>query len=694
MFQKFNLKQRFLTIFQAIGLIPVVIISIIALYQFNVTAHVMTNEKLNALRSVKTHQVQDYFSVIERQVRTFSHNTMVIDAMKDFKEAGALLETTFEGNVDEAKFRARYTYQKEKTPGAKASDFDKWTNIDTIGKKLQHLYISNNPYDIGAKEKLDDASDGSLYSAVHKRMHSPIHEYLEEFGYYDIFLVEPDSGRIIYSVFKETDYATSLKTGPYAQSNLGEAFRLANESISKKGVFMVDFEGYAPSYGSDAAFISSPIFDKDGSKLGVLVFQLPVDKITEVMSDRTGLGETVETYLVGPDHKMRSGSSLHTESTFGSEIHLDDAIIAALKGESGVLKQIGAYGDKMVSSFGPVELLGLKWAIIAEAEDSEVLAPIYKITMIMAVLLVVSVILITLASFRIAEATVKPIRLLIHEFGKLSDNYDLTCSLQENEGSKSELDDMSVKFNQLIVSLRSIIMNVQNSSVQIAAAANELSSSSDHMNNTSQQQQGALEQIAAAVHESSETTHSISELATSTSRNADVITSSVTEANERMHVLRQNSEKIGAVLGIIVNISEKTNLLALNAAIEAARAGEAGRGFAVVADEVRTLATNTSESTGEISKIVADLQSNVAVTAQTMEDITSAVAKISSESVEVSSPLTEQVAAMEQVSASVTEFSDQMEGMVSNINESSKAAQGVATEAVTLDSEVEKFKVD
>ncbi len=126
-----------------------------------------------------------------------------------------------------------------------------------FNKVLTHVEYEFS-YTLGGKNELVSADDGTRYSELHKKYHPHLNQYLTSFGFYDIFLVEPETGVVVYSVFKELDFATSLLTGPYKETGLAEAFRLANASTQKNDTFLVDFKPYFPSYEAAAAFISSP----------------------------------------------------------------------------------------------------------------------------------------------------------------------------------------------------------------------------------------------------------------------------------------------------------------------------------------------------------------------------------------------------------------------------------------------------
>ena len=172
---------------------------------------------------------------------------------------------------------------------------------------MQHAYIYDNPAPLGSKHEYLSSSMNSTYDKAHTLVHPSLRQFLEAFGYYDIFLVDSKKGRVIYSVYKELDYATNLLSGPYADTGLAEVFRQANKLTSKDEFVLLDYAQYSPSYEAPASFIASPIYDGN-EKVGVLIFQMPLEKISSIMNARSGMGETGEAYLVGSDGLLRSDS--------------------------------------------------------------------------------------------------------------------------------------------------------------------------------------------------------------------------------------------------------------------------------------------------------------------------------------------------------------------------------------------------
>ncbi len=364
-------------------LVPLSIASVSQIFVAKDAIHEQAFNQLDSLAAVKKGQVESYFSQIRDQVITYSENRMIVDAMQDFRAAFDSYESESAVSAEElesyrATIRDYYSKQFGTTYAEQngvSPDVSALLPADATSIIAQYRYIADNSNPLGSKEELDFALDGTTYAESHERYHPIIRNYLRKFGYYDIFLVHPDSGHIVYSVFKEIDFATSLVDGPYKDTNFARVFREALTLPAGDSVALVDFEPYLPSYEAAASFIASPVYE-NGDLQGVLVFQMPVGRINSIMQERTGLGESGETYLIGADLKMRSQSRFIEDDTITKTTVDTDAARAVVSGVSGSEIIADYRGVPVLSSYLPLDIEGLDWGILAEIDSAEAFAPV------------------------------------------------------------------------------------------------------------------------------------------------------------------------------------------------------------------------------------------------------------------------------------------------------------------------------
>src|SRR5688572_24807483 len=219
-----SIRQKLLlgTLFLAI--IPVAVTSVIvgreSLSSGRDALEAQAREALIAQRASKAAQVTSYFDSLSSAVQVLAASPDVVDAMRELPGAydNSLLNTA-DLPAQRARLTRYYTadfmteFQRRNT-GKMVDMSQSVTNLPDLAMNLQYQYIAANPHPLGSKNDFDRANDGSRYSDLHGALHPYLRTALRQFGLYDIFLIEPKNGTIVYTVFKELDFATSLVNGP------------------------------------------------------------------------------------------------------------------------------------------------------------------------------------------------------------------------------------------------------------------------------------------------------------------------------------------------------------------------------------------------------------------------------------------------------------------------------------------------
>lgn len=659
--------------FIMIGLTAINVFAITSLQQYLMYKDTIeqSQQSLSAYQNAQANELRDYFSSIKDELVTLSDSDYVRQALVDFQGG--------------------------------------W---DALGAEpvqgLQNLYIDSNPNPIGQKDKLDAADDGSLYSMVHAKYHPWFHKLQQARGYYDIFLFNKN-GDLVYTVFKERDYATNMNTGQWKDTDLAAAFKAAEANPQKDSFNFFDFKEYGPSNNAAASFISSPVIDSNGQLMGVMAFQMPAGKINEMFKDTDDIGKTSAMYLVGSDHLMRTDYRFDEEPTTLKKKIEEEAVDLALSGKTGEMIAMDEHtGEEALVSYRPFEFAGVQWAVVTEVLLSEVMGKFGEIQKLSIICSLGILLIIALISMWYSRRLTRPINDMVHTMKVLADGNnqvsvpslerhdeigDMAKAVQVFKENALEMERMEVEqekaktrteqekkaaMNKLADDFDSrtstVIMSLTAASGQMQQTAERMTDASDRTSEISSavaaaatQADANVQTVAAATEELTASAREIAQQINMVAAMANNASAEAESTSKEVKNLQEMAVSIGAVVGAIKEIAEQTNLLALNATIEAARAGEAGKGFAVVADEVKKLANETAQKTEEIDERVSAIQNAINSSVSAMDKIIRNVKSIDEATTSVTAAVEEQNAATGEIGRNVAEASTGTQQVSQNI---------------------------
>lgn len=453
------------------------------------------------------------------------------------------------------------------------------------GETLTRLYITDNPNPVGEKDLLVNAKDTSGWSRHHARFHEGFRSFQRLGEFYDLFLFDL-KGNLVYSVFKEADFATNFIDGPYASSGLGRVYREAM-TLDASEVRYSGYAAYAPSAGAPANFVASPVFDAMGNRIGVAALQINIDAPAQFLSDSTLLQGSGYIYAVGEDGRALSLPPGITDYEVLDMLPSLTQIGEAISPAGADLSDVpGLNGEQVESLVKKAVHGGQEWHLLlersreeVEAQETALLMRTFAESSLVTLLVLGTCVFVSgLLTRRISalaksvervaqgdfETTVDQTKTgdeigdIARALNRFKDDLaqietnreaaareaaqqayvveilrsalvrlaggDLDCRIDEPLGEQYE--PLRTHFNRTVDSLREIIGELRDSAEAIDTDARTLGAGTDALSSRTENQAATLEQTAAAMDQ-------ISESVTSTARGAKEIVGAMGQARDQ-----------------------------------------------------------------------------------------------------------------------------------------------------------------
>ena len=500
-------------------------------------------------------------------------------------------------------------------------------------------------------------------------------------GYADKRMIAPNSlpegydptGRPWYT--KASAAGAPILTPPYVDATTGKLVVTFAEPIGDKG-------SVTAVVGSDV-FIDNLVKNVVGIKPTASSYAFLVDA-----------GGTI---IAHPDAKL----TLKPISDF-------DSGLSAQK-----LQQVEASGhtaDVVVAGHGALldvqKVEGTDWLLVIVLDKGEATAALSAMltsSLISAIVAIIAAVFILTVSISTALARLTVVRDALDDIA--SGEGDLTRRLSA-EG-QDELAQIAGAFNRFVDKIESVLIDIRAtsdsvrvSSAEIAAGNADLSARTESQASSLEETASSMEELTSTVKQNADNARQANQLALSASGVASKGGEVVGQVVSTMGSIKESSNKIADIIGVIDGIAFQTNILALNAAVEAARAGEQGRDFAVVAAEVRNLAQRSAGAAKEIKALIVDSVEKVDTGGKlvdeagaTMGEIVQSIQRVADIMSEITAASVEQSAGIDEIGRAVTLLDETTQQNSALVEESAAAAESLKEMAARLAEAVAGFKL-
>jgi class 3 adenylate cyclase len=476
---RFGIQSKILIAMLLSSILGVAVIGLIGALSGRSALRQVESERLIELRESQKRQVEALFKEVANSLIVYSDGFSINEATAALTAGFAQLA---DATITPTQQQALVNYYNNKMirPIKQATGDEIDVNAvlpnSNAQKYLQTYYTAASAPATGSTP-VEDAGDGSAWSAANARYNFYLRSIVTRFDYRDALLLDMQ-GNVVYTVNKGPDLGTNILTGPYRESKLRDAYQKALRSNDVDFVWITDFQPYQPQLDAPTAWVVSPI-GMNGKIVGVMALPVPISKINKIMTadkhwQAAGMGPSTETYLAGPDNLMRSDSRLFLEDpqeyrreaiAAGTPPDVVDEAIrlggttlvqpvasaglrAAQRGETGTVTGTDYTGNKELEAYAPLTVPNsdLHWSILATRDDSDAFARLGKFSKNLVIAVTAMIFIICVASMIIAQSAVRPVRRLEAGTRKISSgDYDISIPVK----ARDEISDLTVAFNEM-----------------------------------------------------------------------------------------------------------------------------------------------------------------------------------------------------------------------------------------------------